>query len=255
MAISPYYSRLGPFLKVFLGGSPSLTYHHVGPRPHGVRIKGLYVSPKLFARQLSELHAAGFVTARYEAETVRNNNGQRLVLLTFDDGFCDVLEHALPVMQRLRFCGIQFLVSELLGKTNEWQQRAGDVVEPLMDAAQVRDWLEAGQQIGSHTQTHPRLTELSAEAAGEEICASKKSLEDRFGIPIEHFCYPYGDWNEHVRDLVIAAGYKTACTTIPGVNRPADSPFALKRFTARYSSRNLKAFASLWRGKISDQIR
>jgi peptidoglycan/xylan/chitin deacetylase (PgdA/CDA1 family) len=62
-----------------------------------------------------------------------------------------------------------------------------------------------------------------------------------FGRPIQHFCYPYGDWNEAVRDLVADAGYQTACTTQPGVNTAGDSPFALKRFTARYPSRNLKA--------------
>src|SRR5437867_122458 len=136
MPPSEYYSHLGPFRDLFLTGCPMLTYHHVGPRPRRARIKGLYLSPKLFTRQLSELQAAGFATARYDAETVQSKNGQRLIFLTFDDGFCDVFEHALPVMQQHRFCGIQFLVSELLGKTNEWQQRAGDVVEPLMDVAQ-----------------------------------------------------------------------------------------------------------------------
>jgi peptidoglycan/xylan/chitin deacetylase (PgdA/CDA1 family) len=128
-----------------------------------------------------------------------------------------------------------------VGESNEWQQKAGDVREPMMDEAQVREWLGAGQEIGAHTQTHPRLTQLSAAAAREEISASKKSLEDRFGIAVEHFCYPYGDWNESVRDLVQAAGYHSACTTITGVNTPATSPFELKRFTARYPSRNLKA--------------
>jgi len=110
-----------------------------------------------------------------------------------------------------------------------------------MDDAQVLNWLAAGHQIGSHTRTHPWLTRLPRAAAREEIASSKKALEDRFSVAVEHFCYPYGDWNESVRDLVVAAGYKTACTTEPGVNTAADSPFALKRFTARYPSRNLKA--------------
>jgi peptidoglycan/xylan/chitin deacetylase (PgdA/CDA1 family) len=110
-----------------------------------------------------------------------------------------------------------------------------------MDAAQVRDWLAAGHEIGSHSLTHPWLTRLPVPAAREEIAASRKQLEDLFGVPIAHFCYPYGDWNEKVRNLVEAAGYKTACTTQPGVNTPADSLFTLKRFTARYASRNLKA--------------
>jgi peptidoglycan/xylan/chitin deacetylase (PgdA/CDA1 family) len=113
----------------------------------------------------------------------------------------------------------------------------------MMDAAQVRDWLAARHDIGSHTLSHPYLTKLPPAQAREEITASRKKLEDLFGRPVTHFCYPYGDWNEAVRDLVQAAGYKTACTTDPGVNGPGDSPFLLKRFTARYPSWNVRA---LW---------
>ena len=243
MPLPHYYSRLGPFLQLFLSGRPILTFHHVGGRPRGARIKGLYVSPGLFAKQLAELKAAGFSTPLYESVTESETPRSPVIFLTFDDGFRDVFENALPVMQAHKFCGIQFLVSNLIGKTNEWQQKAGDVSEPLMNEAQVRDWLAAGQQIGSHTQTHPRLTQISPSAAAEEIKASKKSLEDQFGVPIQHFCYPYGDWNERVRDLVIAAGYKTACTTLTGLNTRAEPPFQLKRFTSRYPSRSLKA---LW---------
>ncbi len=244
-----YYSSLNAFKAVFLTGRPILTYHHVGPRSRGARIKGLYLDPKLFARQLAELRAAGFTTAKFRNATGAGSSGERRVFLTFDDGFRDVFENALPVLEQHRFCGIEFLVSGLVGRTNEWQQREGDVVEPLMDDSQVRDWLAAGHEIGSHTQTHPHLTQLSPAVAREEISASRKALEDRFGVVIEHFCYPYGDWNEAVRDLVIAAGYQTACTTLPGVNTAAESPFELKRFTARYPSRNLKAIWSRLRAR------
>src|SRR4051794_37756177 len=230
MSLPRYYSSLAPFQEVFSKGLPVLTYHHVGSRRHGVRLKGLYVSPKLFARQIAELCGSGFSTARFGSVPGASAIEEKSVILTFDDGFRDVFVHALPVMQRHRVRGIQFLVSDLIGKTNEWQQRAGDITEPLMDDAQVKAWLAAGHEIGAHTKTHPRLTEISLDAAGEEITASKKALEDRFNVPIEHFCYPYGDWNEKVRDLVIAAGYKTACTTNAGVNKPGESPFELKRF-------------------------
>jgi peptidoglycan/xylan/chitin deacetylase (PgdA/CDA1 family) len=244
MALPHYYSSLGPFRDLFRTGPPVLTYHHLGRRPRGARLKGMYVSPKLFSRQIAELHQAGFATTDLGPALRSGKNVNQQLVLTFDDGFRDVIENALPVLQQHRFRAIQFLVSDLIGKSNEWQQRAGDVSEPLMDEAQVRDWLATGQQIGSHTRTHPWLTRLSRADAREEISGSKKALENRFGLMVENFCYPYGDWNEIVRELVIEAGYKTACTTISGINTAADSPFALKRFTARYPSRNLKA---IWR--------
>jgi peptidoglycan/xylan/chitin deacetylase (PgdA/CDA1 family) len=240
-----YYSALAPFRASFLTSAPVLAYHHVGPRRRGARLKGLYVSPGLFRQQMAELHAEGFSAPRFEgvSSCAASGAAPRRVFLTFDDGFRDVFEHALPVLREHGFCSIQFLISDLLGETNKWQQPTGDISEPLMDDAQVKDWLAAGQEIGSHTKTHPRLTQISPAAAREEITASKKSLEDRFGVPVEHFCYPYGDWNAAVRDLVQVAGYKTACTTRTGLNPAGTKPFELKRFTARYPSRNLKA---LW---------
>ncbi len=243
MTLPPTYSSLGPFREVFLTGRPILTYHHVGPRWRGARLKGLYLSPNLFARQLAELTAAGFSLASFDLLPDGLRRPSQEVWLTFDDGFRDVHEHALPVLQRQGGRGIVFLLSDLLGRTNDWQQRAGDCVEPLMDAGQVRDWLAAGQDIGSHTRTHPRLTQIPLAVARDEIVGSKKTLEDRFGRPIRHFCYPYGDWNNQVRDLVREAGYQTACTTESGVNTGATDPFALRRITARYRTRRLK---DLW---------
>jgi peptidoglycan/xylan/chitin deacetylase (PgdA/CDA1 family) len=247
-ALPCYYSRLAPFREVFIRGRPILTYHHVGPRPSRPRLKGLYLSPKLFAAHMAELAGAGFAAPPLENILAPSDDSNPRVFLTFDDGFRDVFEHALPVLIRHRFCAIQFLISDFLGKTNLWQQRVGDVSQPLMDAVQVREWLAAGQQIGSHTRTHPWLTRLSENAARQEIAASKKALEDTFGIPVEHFCYPYGDWNQRVRDLVAEAGYRSACTTETGINLPGASPFELKRFTARYPTRNLKAIWAFVRG-------
>jgi peptidoglycan/xylan/chitin deacetylase (PgdA/CDA1 family) len=244
-----YYSGLGPFRRVFERGNPILTYHKLGPRPAGVRLKGLYVSQRLFTRQLEELRAAGFANGSLTA-CAGPAAGKRIVV-TFDDGYVNVLRHGLEPLAATGFKAIQFLVADLLGKCNEWDVPLGEAPEPMMDAAQVREWLAAGHDIGSHTLTHPFLTQIFPARAEEEISASRKALEDLFGRPIEHFCYPYGDWNERVRDFVVAAGYKTACTTGAGVNTAADSPFALKRFTARYPSRNLKAWWSRVRTRLA----
>jgi len=240
MALPPYYSRLGPFRKVFRSGHALLTYHHVGPRPRRARLKGLYISPRLFARQLAEWKAEGFCAPGYDSLFAPAASAQQHVFLTFDDGFRDVFDHALPLLREYRFRAIEFIVADLLGKTSEWQARDNDTPGPLMDKAQIDEWLAAGNEIGSHTLTHPFLTKISPAKAREEIISSKKKLENLFGQPIRHFCYPYGDWNQAVRDFVADAGYETACTTEFGVNPPGADRFALKRITARYPSRSLK---------------
>jgi peptidoglycan/xylan/chitin deacetylase (PgdA/CDA1 family) len=236
--LSAYYSGLAPFGKAFTQGHPILTYHKLGPRPGRVRLKGLYVSSELFARQMEELRADGFKSgslATWDA------NISKRVIITFDDGYVNVLRYGLEPLMKAKLKAIQFLPANLLGRCNEWDVSLGEAREPIMDADQVREWIAAGHDIGSHSLTHPYLTKLPPDRAREEIGASRKKLEDLFARPIEHFCYPYGDWNEPVRDLVQEAGYKTACTTDAGLNTSTDSPFTLKRFTARYPSRSLKA--------------
>ena len=245
-AAPAYYSRLAPFRALFEQGKPILTYHKLGARPRGVRLKGLYLSQELFKVQLAELKTAGFTSGSLAAWA--GGEASRQVVITFDDGYVNVLRHGLEPLDQAGFKAIQFLPANLLGKCNQWDVGLGEAPEAIMDVSQVREWLAAGHEIGSHSRTHPYLSRLSVAGARQEITDSRKQLEDLFGRSIQHFCYPYGDWNQVVHDLVQEAGYQTACTTVPGVNNPADSPFALKRFTARYPSRNLKAIWSRLRG-------
>jgi peptidoglycan/xylan/chitin deacetylase (PgdA/CDA1 family) len=239
LSARPYY-KLKPFLELFRTGVPILMYHKIGERPRGVRLKGLYVSPPNFVRQLAEFREAGFA-ACMPSDCLTGRSSSLRVVLTFDDGFCSVLENALEPLAQHGFRALLFLVPNLIGKCNEWDLREGEVPEPLMDNGQIRQWLQAGHSIGSHTLTHARVTRLSVRDAREEIFVSKKKLEDTFGVAIEHFCYPYGDWNEAVRDLVVEAGYRTACTTAFGVNTAATPPMALRRLTVRYPTRTLRA--------------
>jgi peptidoglycan/xylan/chitin deacetylase (PgdA/CDA1 family) len=239
--VPPYYKSLKPFAGLFAIGMPWLMYHKLGPRPRGVRLKGLYVSRSLFDRQLSELRAAGFTTPTYGPPPSLEGNPGRRIALTFDDGFANVFQHGLEPLARHGFRAVEFLAADLIGRRNEWEIQEGEAPQSLMNETQVKEWLAAGHEIGSHTLTHPFLTRLSLEKAREEVTASKQKLEDRFGRPIRHFCYPYGDWNPAVRDLVIAAGYETASTTEFGVNTKATPPFELKRILVRYQSISFKA--------------
>lgn len=238
--IPRYYTTLGPFAELFREGLPILTYHNLGRRPRGVRLKGLYLSTRLFHRQLSELKEAGYTSSSLDHWKSLAAPRSKALILTFDDGLANAWQHGAQTLTQLDFQAIQFLVAGLLGRTSEWHSAEGEVVEPLMDEVQIREWLAAGHQIGSHTLSHPWLTRLDVSRARREIADSKKSLEDRFGVAIRHFCYPYGDSNERVRDLVAEAGYHTACTTEFGVNTPATDSFRLQRITARYRTRRLK---------------
>jgi peptidoglycan/xylan/chitin deacetylase (PgdA/CDA1 family) len=215
--------------RLFREGVPIFTYHSVAVPPSGARDPFLYVSPARFEEQLETLSRHGFSSSSLDALPAVAGNADKKVIVTFDDGYRNVLQNALPILTRHRFTSIQFIVAGLIGTRNEWDVVHGDVPEPLMDAAQIRDWLAAGQEIGSHSLTHRNLAKLGTADAREQIFASKKKLEDLFGVPVRHFCYPHGKWTTKVRDLVREAGYTTACTTEFGVNTPATPRFELNR--------------------------
>ncbi|MCC7374873.1 MAG: polysaccharide deacetylase family protein [Verrucomicrobiales bacterium] len=236
---------MAPFERLFDRGVPILTYHKFGPRPRGVRLRGLYLPRRLFARQLREWRKGGFESVGL-ADAVGHPAGRPLVL-TIDDGFRSVLEHALPLLVKSGFTATLYLVADRLGADNVWEQAEGEAPAPLMEVAEVREWLAAGQRIGSHTCTHPWLTRIPISKAREEIQSSRKKLEDTFGIEVKDFCYPYGDWNVPVRDAVEAAGYATATTTDFGINHPESDVFALRRITARHASWGWRAIRAWWR--------
>jgi peptidoglycan/xylan/chitin deacetylase (PgdA/CDA1 family) len=237
-----FYTRLTPAFRDFIAQGPViLNYHKVGPRPPGTRFRSMYVSTWRFRSQVAELHHEGHKFTDLDMVLASPGPaGARQVVVTFDDGFDKTHRHALPVMEKLGIRSIHFLVADLLGRFNAWDIAKGDVRERLMDKSQVEEWIAAGHEIGAHTRTHPFLTRIPAKAAREEIAGGKKKLEDLFGRPVRHFCYPFGDWNEEIRGMVAEAGYASACTVEPGIVSAGADPFALSRFTARYPSLGLK---------------
>jgi len=237
MALPEYFSELPPFRKHFFEGFPILCYHKIEPVPAGARIKGLYLEPSLFRRQIQELSGAGF-----SFSLPGSRDPSCAITITFDDGFLSNLEAAVPLMKEIGARAINYLVADRIGKSSDWEAAEGGEARPLMDDAQIRDWLAAGNWIGAHTCTHPRLSKIPRDRAREEILSCKKKLEDRFGQPFEHFAYPFGDYDDVVVEMVREAGFKTACTMDRGVNDRKTDPFRLRRWTARYPTRTLGAF-------------
>jgi peptidoglycan/xylan/chitin deacetylase (PgdA/CDA1 family) len=152
----------------------------------------------------------------------------KVAVITFDDGFCDVYEKALPILKEIGFTATCYLVSECLGAYNSWDQ---NVIErkPTMTRAQAAEWVQAGMEIGSHGCNHLRLTLCTSELLDRELTISKSELEQKFDTKVESFSYPYGDYNAEVVNRVRAAGYCSAVTTRRGRVPPNGDPFRMRR--------------------------
>jgi peptidoglycan/xylan/chitin deacetylase (PgdA/CDA1 family) len=192
----------------------------------------LYVSEAEFDRQL------GSIGKLSQGTTSLDQLAPGRIVVSFDDGSATTLGSCLDILARHKVRAIQFLLPGLLGGRNTWDVAKGDQADALMTESQVREWLAAGHEIGSHSLTHRNLRHLSIADAREEIMGSKKALEDKFGRPIRHFSYPYGSWNPAVRDVVKEAGYETASTMRMGFNDAQTPPLELRRLIP-LSSRDL----------------
>jgi peptidoglycan/xylan/chitin deacetylase (PgdA/CDA1 family) len=190
----------------------------------------LAVSPRRFAEQIELLAAQGYRVIDVEEVGRRLQAGSfdHTVGLSFDDGYSDVVEHALPVLQRFGFTATVFLPTGVIDGTTgfSWYRQKPRVLA----WTDVVDLDRSGViRFEAHTVTHPNLLVLNEDAAFREIADSRAALEDRLGRAVTCFSYPAGLFDRRERDLVAKAGFKLAVTCEPGVNDTVTDPLLLRR--------------------------
>ena len=182
---------------------------------HSVRIR------ERFAAQMAALAERGYSVLSLRHFTDWLNGAAPLrapaALVTFDGGYLDQLENAVPVLQSLGFPATFFPVS------CDLEAEGGMTLSDLLALA------AAGHAIGCHTHTHPDLTRLSPEELEAEVIGSKQRLEQALGQRVTAFSYPDGARSPRVASFVRQAGFDVAFTVdLGGVNR-GDDPYQLKR--------------------------
>ncbi|MCE9657430.1 MAG: polysaccharide deacetylase family protein [Burkholderiales bacterium] len=229
---------------------PILTYHNIGEAPPGATHRGLYLGLDKFRRQLEMLARRGYrgVSMDEGLPYLRGEQRGQVAIVTFDDGYRDNLELALPALREHGFSATCYLVAERIGGYNAWDSELLGVRKPLMDLAGIREWLAAGMRIGSHTLTHPHLPQIEPAQMQREVAVSKSVLEQRLGIAVDHFCFPYGDHDAACVAAAAEAGYRTAVTTERGRVRAGRSLLALPRVgnNGRRSGAAFLARTLLW---------
>jgi len=133
----------------------------------------------------------------------------RLIGLTFDDGYDDFIDSALPVLLRYGFTATAFVLAGRLGGDNAWTPEGPR--KPLMTADKLRTAAEAGIEIGSHGLVHISLPSVSDPDLDEEVGLSRRILQEATGQAVDGFCYPFGHLDGRAVRAVRVAGYDYAC--------------------------------------------
>jgi peptidoglycan/xylan/chitin deacetylase (PgdA/CDA1 family) len=225
---------------------PILMYHEIADGSQ--TSSRLAVSPAAFAAQLAYLRDAGFtsVTAGSLSACLADDMGklpQRLVVLTFDDGYKDFYDEALPMLDQHGFTGTLFMTSGFIAEAGSQQNQA----RPMLSWSQLAEAAGAGIEIGAHSSTHPQLDQLPEKLLSEELYSSKSRLEDGLGIPVGGLAYPFGYSNAKVRQVAREAGYAYGYAVGNTMATRESDSFALPRLTVQRVT-TLESFGQLVSG-------
>ena len=213
-----------------------LMYHMISRPVRGARYNSMRVSPENFEYQLKWLKDHGFEFLTM-ADIAKGVPRERVVVLTFDDGFEDNYTAAFPLLKKYGARATLYLVAER-DDGRDWsaQKKAhhnsGELLrEAKLSDEQVREMVNSGVfELGAHTMTHVNLSKASLEEKRSEIIGSKTALENQFGAAVTSFAYPFGIWDQQDRDVVEEGGFISAVTTDRGVTSyPYKDALELKR--------------------------
>jgi peptidoglycan/xylan/chitin deacetylase (PgdA/CDA1 family) len=202
---------------------PILMYHVIAPAPAGAPFPGLYVSPAEFAEQMQALKHAGWHAVTLDQVAANWKQGASLgagrpVVLTFDNGYQSQYTQALPVLRRLGW-----VADENIQLTGLPPSQGG------LGEDEVRGLLAAGWELDTQGISHADLIKLDAAQLHEQIANARATLQRRYHVPVNWFCYPSGHYDATVVSAVQGAGYEGSTTVMPGWAHPRDDRYRLHR--------------------------
>lgn len=203
---------------------PILLYHYVEyVKDRGDRIRiSLNIEPDIFDEQVKTLKEGGY-TFLWASDVPDILNGSaklppKCVILTFDDGYRDFYTDVFPILKKYRAKAVAYIVPGFLDEPNN------------LTHLQLKEIAESKLvEIAAHTVDHVYLRGLDERKVKFEVEQSKLMLERELHIPIVSFAYPYGAFDVSSIDIVKNAGFKSAVSTVAGIDEGAYNAYFLYR--------------------------
>lgn len=215
---------------------PIIMYHRFIKDESEKGVHGTYLHIDMLEKHFKLLKKMGFETLTFKdladkGLIHRLESGKRYIILTVDDGYQDNYELMLPLLRKYGFKAVVYIVT---GEDfNRWDVEVPSNPEkpvPLMSRQQVKALHDSELvEIGGHTMTHPFLSKLSESEQRKEISRNKLELEELLGEQLVSFAYPYGDHDEHSKQLVHQCGYQFAVATNSGPLLMHQDPYQIRR--------------------------
>lgn len=204
---------------------PVLMYHYISEVPAAEvgspGARDLRVPPALFAQHLELLREAGYHTVTAPQLWAALNSRAELpdhpIVLTFDDGYADAYQNAMPLLLRYGFTGTFFITVNLVGRPGyvTWDQ--------------VRAMSAAGMDIESHAMDHVSMAKRAVASLRSQFADSRQILSERTGTDVRFFAYPAGEYGDAAIAAAAAAGYSGAFLKNGGALQSPEWAFMLRR--------------------------
>ena len=228
---------------------PILMYHSIsGDKENNVHpYYRVNTSPQVFEQHMKYLYENNYriinledILGLFNTATARpSEHLGNYAVITFDDGFSDFYTHAWPLLQKYGFTATVFLATgfmETIGEKFKGKE--------FMKWAEAKELAKQGITFGSHTVTHPQLHTLDKKQIIYEIKYSKKEIEDKLGIPVNTFSYPYKfheedkEFTKFLHEILHKNRYESGVSTRIGTTSARDYPYFMKRLPVNSSDDN-----------------
>lgn len=198
--------------------APILLYHKIRSEDGLNRYR---IHPTVFESQMRQLDDLGYQTVTvsrlYDSITKGTEMPPKPIIITFDDGYIDVIDYAFPIMEEFGFIGTVYIVANRIG------------ADGFLSAEQLKMLAAGGWEIGSHSTSHTDLTTLSSSQVREEVHGSRLRIGEETGLEIDSFAYPFGSFTEEIGLRVARYGYQTAVGLGKGLTHDLGTVYYLSR--------------------------
>lgn len=210
-----------------------LMYHRVLWEKPEEEVKWHYVTATEFENHMKWLDRFGYTTITFTDYLLYQLGDLSLpkkpIIITFDDGYHDTFENAIPIMLKYNMRGVIFVMGNRSMRRANWDDPEIENDCLLMNDDQIRMAESFGFEIGAHSMNHLDLISINDEDLGHEIMWSKFQIEQILGKPIYSFAYPYGRVDERVQMAALEAGFRFACGVYTGPAWFGENNFDIRR--------------------------
>jgi peptidoglycan/xylan/chitin deacetylase (PgdA/CDA1 family) len=202
---------------------PILMYHVIAPAPSGAALPSLYVPQDEFAAQMQALKAAGWRAVTMDQLEAYWKRGVPLgspkpIVISFDNGYHSQYANALPVLKQLGWVGTENL------QLNGLPPSQGGLTD-----AEIRGLVAVGWELDTQGISDADLVGLDSSELHSQVADARQIVQRRYGVPVNWFSYPSGDYDASVIAEVKADGFAGSTTVVPGWASPSQDPYRLPR--------------------------